>query len=263
MNPLSLDHLTILDTSPPELVSIAAETGCPLVSLWVIVPVAGNFPLVDASNRGETARRLKETGVKLHNVECIGLSADFEIANLHRPLELAAELGARTATAICLDPDRARLIDNFARLCELAAEFSLGINVEFFTMGTIDTLESARHLLNCADQANAAITIDILHLIRTGGTQAAIKALPANLIGYAQICDGPAVIAPDDRVYESFEERQLPGEGSFPLREFLASLPAGVPLGIEVPQKSQREKGITPLQRARRVVNATRSLLRG
>ncbi len=263
MNPLSLDHLTIFDVSPPDLVSIAADLDCPLVSLWVVAPVAGSFPLVDAGNRGEIARRLNDTGVGLYNVECIGLSPDIVVADLRRPLELAAELGARTAVAIGLDPDEGRLVDNFAQLCLLAADVGMGINVEFITMGTVTTLASAVRLLAQADQPNAAITVDALHLIRSGGLPTALKVLQPHAIGYAQICDGPPTIDEDLRAFEGFEERQIPGEGSFPLRDFLAALPAGVPLGVEVPLKSLREGGIGATERARRAVTATRHLMAG
>ena len=39
MTAVSLDHLTIFDTSPPELIDIAAGLGVPLVSLWTQLPL--------------------------------------------------------------------------------------------------------------------------------------------------------------------------------------------------------------------------------
>ena len=40
MTTLSLDHLTVFDASPAELITIAAELDVPLVSLWTQLPVA-------------------------------------------------------------------------------------------------------------------------------------------------------------------------------------------------------------------------------
>ncbi len=56
-------------------------------------------------------------------------------------------------------------------------------------------------------------------------------------------------------------ERQAPGDGDLPVRAFLQALPDHVPIGIEIPQKSLAKQGIGHLERARRLLVRTQSLL--
>mgnify|MGYP001436874252 CR=1 FL=1 len=52
----------------------------------------------------------------------------------------------------------------------------------------------------------------------------------------------------------------IPGEGVFPLVEFLRAIPDEVVLGIEVPLRARRESGMSAISRSRLVVNATRKI---
>ncbi|MBV8066442.1 MAG: hypothetical protein JO113_00590, partial [Candidatus Eremiobacteraeota bacterium] len=67
-----------------------------------------------------------------------------------------------------------------------------------------------------AGAANAGITVDILHLTRTGDTPDALRAIDPKLIGYAQICDGPLTRPKEEWDDEGFQQRQIPGDGGFP-----------------------------------------------
>ena len=55
--------------------------------------------------------------------------------------------------------------------------------------------------------------------------------------------------------------RVCAASGEMPLRAYLAALPAGVTIGLEVPLGSQAEAGIGPEIRLRRCVEAARRLL--
>ncbi len=263
MRPLSLDHLTLFEVQPPELVSIAAELGFSHVSLWTHAPLKGDFPLLTAANKRETQRRLTETGLKLGAMECFNLTSDAVVEDWRGEIALGAELGATSLVAInAWDPDWSRALDHFRILCGVAAEFGLRVHVEFISMGQIRTMTDAVRFLTEAGQPHTGITIDAMHLLRTGATPADVLAIDPGLIGYAQICDGPLVQPPALWNSEGFEQRQIPGEGEFPLREFIAALPADTMLGAEVPLKSLREAGVSPLERARRVLAGTRPFLR-
>ena len=260
---LSLDHLTVLDVQPPELVIIAAELGVPLVSLFTQLPVKAELPLVTEVNKTETLRRMKETGVGLGNMECFNLTPEAVVENFRPAVALGAELGATSLVAInAWDPEPQRAQENFAKLCRLGAEYGLKVNVEFISMGQVRTLSDAVRFVTGAGEPNAGITVDVLHLVRTGGTPAELKAVDPRLIGYAQICDGPLMMDQEKWNFEGFEQRQSPGEGEFPLAGFVAALPPGITLGVEVPSKSLREAGVVPAGRARRAVGATQALLR-
>jgi sugar phosphate isomerase/epimerase len=260
---LSLDHLTIFDVSPPELVHIAAELGLPFVSLWTQLPLKAELPLVTEANRAETLRAMRDTGVKLGNMECFNLTPEAVVEDFRPAVALGAELGATSLVAInAWDPELARAADKFAALCRMGAEYGLKVNVEFISMGQVRTLADAVQLVTESGQPNAGITIDILHLVRTGGTPADIRAIDPKLIGYAQICDGPLGLAREEWTNEGFEQRQIPGEGEFPLADFVAALPRDVILGVETPLKSLREAGVTAMERARRAVAGTRAILK-
>src|SRR5438128_457817 len=128
MNPLSLDHLTVFEASPPDAVSIAAETGCQFVSLFVQKPNerVDVPPLItDQALRRETARRMADTGVTLGAIECFIVTPEIDIGSFRPALETGAALGGKAAAVVAFDPDEARFLDKFSQLCVLAAEYGL------------------------------------------------------------------------------------------------------------------------------------------
>ena len=122
------------------------------------------------------------------------------------------------------------------------------------------SLESAANLIRLASRPNAGFGVDCLHLVRTGGTPTDVAAMPAELFGYFQICDGPDLVVRSDCSAES-RERMVPGEGVFPIAEILDALPAATPVDVEVPSIIGSQRGVPALERARRSVSAARELL--
>jgi len=55
--------------------------------------------------------------------------------------------------------------------------------------------------------------------------------------------------------------RKVPGTGELPLPEFIAALPAQVPIGLEVPMLAQADAGVSAFDRLQPAVLATRALL--
>jgi sugar phosphate isomerase/epimerase len=262
MTTLSLDHLTIFDASPPELVTIAADLGLGLVSLWTQLPLQADLPLVTPANKKEALARMRDTGVRLGNAECFNLTPEVRPEDFRPTVTLAAELGATSLVAInAWDPERSRALDNFAALCRIAAEHGMKANVEFISMGKVRTLADAIAFITDSGEPNVGVTIDFLHLIRTGGTAADISAMDPALIGYVQVCDGPAGLAREEWSDEGFEQRQMPGDGEFPLAELMAAVPEGIVVGVEVPHLALREAGVSAAERARRAVEGTRRFL--
>jgi hypothetical protein len=56
-------------------------------------------------------------------------------------------------------------------------------------------------------------------------------------------------------------ERPYPGDGDFPLREFLQAAPEGVPLGIECPSLSRAQGGASAVDQAREVLAKAKRVL--
>ncbi len=264
INPISLEQLTVEEAGPLELVSIAGALGCQHVSLFLRTPERPPqwYPLVtDAAFRKELARRMADQGVTPYTVEFFPLSPRASVDTYTPALECAAELGARRMSTLVSDSDQERRLANFCQLCDRAAEFGLGVNVEFVAITQLPSLREAVRLLTRAARPNAGIMVDALHLTRSGGSVAELAATDPHLIGGAQFCDGPLTMASDRQLFEAISERKIPGEGEFPLHDFVRALPRGVPIGIEVPLKSLRDRGVGPMERARIVVEASRRII--
>lgn len=261
-----LESLTVLDCTAEDGVEIAAAAGCRYTSHWVQLP-AFDLPMqcrVEDLAMAERVRRsLAANGVQPLGIEVFHLRPETEVASFRRSLEIGAALGAKAATAIITGtPGASQRIDQFAELCQLAAEFDLRVNVEFSPRLSPHTLVETVDLLEQLGEPNAGILLDILHLLRSGGTIEQVRQTDPGLIGHVQLCDGPMTIGPEARAVEGLLNRQVPGEGEFPIRAFCEALPP-MPLGLEVPFGSADVRGLTPLERVERIVRSTRRALSG
>ncbi|RYF96386.1 MAG: sugar phosphate isomerase/epimerase, partial [Caulobacteraceae bacterium] len=194
---LSLHHLSNLDITAPELIRAAHGAGFSHVCLFTMgwpspdftFPVIGPGPLLD-----ETRAALKDTGVKVFNTDAPFLWPDVDVSRYEQGLEIAASFGATNATAVIGDPDFARATDNFGKLYELAKSYGVHACIEFMMMGTVNSIQDAERMAKAAGADVGSITVDTLHLIRTGGSAADVAKLDPKMIGNVQINDGPATM---------------------------------------------------------------------
>lgn len=234
---LSLAHLTVLEVAPPALFALAAEAGYANVGIRTHPVAAGAicYPLTRA-NVIAWRRALADAGVGVHDVEFVTIAPDFDAGDLAAMLELAGELGARRLSVAGDDPNVARLAGNFGDLCDLAARSGLGVDLEFMRFRPLGTLPDALEVLRRAHRPNGRLLLDVLHLFRSGGTAAQVAQVQPELLGSLQLCDAP-LQAPTDAglIDEARTGRLFSGEGGLPLLDFLQALPAGIPIGLEVP----------------------------
>lgn len=264
MNPISLEQLTVDEATPLELVAIAGALQCQHVSLFLRTPERPPqwYPLVtDAAVRKELAQRMADHGVTPYTVEFFPLSPRAQVEQYRPAFECAAELGARKMSVLVSDPDQERRLERFCELCDRAAEFGLGVNLEFVAITQLPSLKDALRLVTRANRSNAGIMIDALHLTRSGGTVAELAAADPRWIGGAQFCDATLTMPAERQLFEAVSERILPGQGELPLHEFVRALPPGVPIGVEVPMQSLKDRGVGPLERARLAVEASRRII--
>ena len=127
----------------------------------------------------------------------------------------------------------------------------------------VRTLPDAIGLIERAGATDAALTIDAVHLARSGGTPADVRVLDPALISYVQLCDGPAVIPADRYQWESGVERMLPGDGELPLADLVEAVGSHVLLGVEAPSQRRREAGITNEEYAAQVMRSLLAVLGG
>lgn len=240
----ALAQLTALPLSPPALIGVAARAGYAFVGLRMteVTPGGVHWPLhADRALMRETLAAMRGTGVGVLDVELLRLSPGVDIAAFEPVVAATAELGARHLLTQGVDPDRARVIEAYGRLCDLAAGYGLTADIEFPNWIEVGSLAAAAEVVRGAGRANGGVLIDTLHLHRSGGAPGDIAALPPSWFRYVQFCDAPAAI-PDTLeglLHTAREARLAPGEGELDLAAMLAALPPGIPLSLEVPNAAQ------------------------
>lgn len=261
MHALSLHHLSVMDLSAAELIDTAAALGCPHVCLFTFQPgSAVTMPLVHGGDVAPLRRQLRDAGVSVLGTTSFALEVDTDIAAYEAGVERSAGLGAQHANCRITDPDEARVIDHFGRFAEFCVQRGLVPLIEPSGYGNVDAQPQALRIIAAA--GHGGLTLDPLHITRTGTPWESVEALDPALIGYVQLCDGPAEISsPEAYFREGAFDRLPPGEGDYPLDRLLGVTPAGMPLSIEIPCQRLREQGLAGRELATEVVRRTRGWL--
>lgn len=261
--PFGLAPLGFLDLPPPDLVSLAAAAGFSSCALRTVPATPGGAAFAlhdDPPLLRETRRRIADTGVAVTQIELIALSEETDIAALGPVLDAAAEVGARQV--LCSGDDALDVVsERFAALCDAAGARGLSPCLEFMPFRALKTLADARAVVRAAGRPNGAICIDLLHLIRSGGSPEDLSALEPEWVGAIQICDAPLTPPPPEGLAEEARERRmLPGTGGLPLRRILEALPRDCPLDAEVPIAAAFPDA-SPRERAGMIHAATAAVL--
>jgi sugar phosphate isomerase/epimerase len=265
--PISLAHLTVLDTTPPDLVTVAAAAGFRTIGIRLTATPSVGVPPYDMLREGpmlrETLARMADTGVSVLDTEFLRFEPDQPVGVPEGFLEVSARLGARYVLVMSAEPAESRTLERFGELCEQAAAYGLQVGLEFAVYTGVRTLAHAAEMIERSKRTNASVIIDALHFSRSGGLPAHVAQADPALFRYAQICDaGPDMPRPDDTpslIREARTGRLLPGEGVLPLRELVAALPPGLPLAIEAPDRTTAH--LPALERAKRAHRALTALL--
>jgi len=237
----SLAHLTALHLSPPELVDAAASAGYCYVGLRLTRVAADDpmYPLAtDAALMRETRARLDATGVRVLDIELARLGPGTEPGDFQAILETGAELGARHIIAQLPDPVRARKIEHFAELCDMARKVGLTVDLEFPSWTETPDLAEATRVLRAVDRPNAGMLIDMLHFARSRSSIEDLKKLPREWFRFAHVCDAAAEIPATNEglIHTARCERLFPGEGGIDVRGILAAMPQDIPYTLEIPR---------------------------
>ena len=263
--PVSLAALTVLELTPPEMVTCAAEAGFSHVGIRLIpaTPTEPQYDIVgDTPLLREVERRLADTGVKVLDVEIFRIKPETRVADFEAAFATAARLGASELLVAGNDPDESRLIDTFAAFCDLADSYGLGASLEFMPWTDAKDLRQAARIADAVQRDNAGVLIDPFHLSRSRSRIEDIAAVPPSRWHFMQFCDVPAALPStmDAILAEARAERLFPGDGGLDLLGLLRAVPADIPLSIEVPTHTlARSVGAT--ERARRALAATRRVL--
>jgi sugar phosphate isomerase/epimerase len=248
---VGIAHLTLLALTPPELVSVAADAGYDFVGIRVKAVTRGEhqYPMEPGSPMShETLRRLDDTGLRVRDIEFLTVGPDTGPDDWRPALEAGAALGARTFSVVGVDPDRGRLTDTLARLTADSVAYGIRPTLEPISYQPVSRVADAAAI---ARAAGAAVLLDSLHIQRGGSSLDDVCALEPDLVPCIQLCDGPLAVpealelpaelplgmTADGSVLqvEARVQRQVVGDGEFPLAALLAAVPPATPISVEVP----------------------------
>lgn len=251
---VGLAYLSVAGCDPVAHVEAAGAAGFAHVGLRLAAPrgLALAHPIAgDAARLRAIGDACRRCGVAVLDVDALTLAGDTDVAAFAPLLDAAAALGARFVQVVVEDADGARVRDNFGVLCDAAAARGLVVAVEFMAWRAVRTLGEAVALAVAGGRANAAVCVDALHLARSGGAPHDVAAMPRARLGYVQLCDAPAAL-PVGRtlVDEARGGRLHPGAGALPLRALVASLPAEVPISVEVARSADAGRSAEARARA-------------
>ena len=239
----SLAYLTSYTCTPPEAIRVASQAGYGFVGLrlWPNAPGAPQQFLIDRPDvLRETLAVQKDTGVGVFDIEIIRIDAGFD-PTVYRPLlDTGAALGVRAALVAADDLDEPRLVDSYARLCEFMQPYGITADIEFMPWTAVKNANDAiRVIKKAGSPSNAGILVDALHFGRSHTALADIKAIPRELLHYAQICDAEAGthFTTEQLIHSAREERLQAGEGTIDVRGLFAALPSDLPISVEVVHK--------------------------
>lgn len=238
-----------LAEDPIAFVRAAAAAGWEACGIWF--DPASWTP----ATTGRVRSALDETGIIPLDLEVIRLGQGD-----HRPaIEVAHALGVPNVLCISMLAHHAETVSRYAELCDDCDRVGIRACLEFMPFSSVRTLSDALEVIAAVDRHAAAVLIDLLHLIRSGGSIDDVGAVDPLLVPYAQWCDGRAALDDmSDRslVIDALDGRSCPGEGALPVDEFVAALPASTPLSLEVRSAALRTSVPDPTDRARAVLMA-------
>lgn len=263
MRRVILGWLNCPDVAAPDMIDVAADAGFDAVGLRITGRTRSDaYPTIvgDAAAVRRIRSRASERGVMIHNASIQHLYPDVEPGDLEPALDAAAAIGARMVLASVYDPDRARAVERIAAMADAAGERGLRVFVEFVPFSEVKALPDALSVVRAVDRENFGITVDPLHLARSGGTPADLRTVPTGRLYFLQLCDAQRE-RPNgvELATEARTRRLAPGDGSLPLHDLLDAAPPDLDLECEFP--TAQNLGLAPRERARAIRAAASAFL--
>jgi len=240
-----------MDLTPVDLINAAAATGYDHVSLFTnnpAVPLDGHedkfvFPKVTEATKHEVLDRLDASGLHVVNAEFFLMRPDIDLETYVPGLALGRELGARHAVTHIFEPERSRAVDILGAFCDLAEAQDLTVAIEFCQMTPgCKSIEQATWFVDQVGKANLGFGICPMHLIRSGGTAAEVAERAQRHILFGQVNDGRGLHS-SAAYFDEVHDRELPGDGDFPLHDILSALPGASPIEVKIPRDTRIKSG--------------------
>jgi sugar phosphate isomerase/epimerase len=245
-----------LNADPAGFVDAGAAAGWTATGIW------HDAASWTGRTTAEVRRRLDDHGMIAVDMEVVRMGTDLDHGEAL--IDAAVELGARNILTVSSFIDPAETADRFAALCKRAEPAGIRVCIEFMRFTRVKTLADALDIVRRADQPNAGILVDLLHVVRSGTTFDEIAAVDPALFPYVQWCDGPVEPRGWERgeiITDALDDRSIPGEGGLAISEFEHLFVDEVPFSLEVRSKALRDAFPNPVDRARHLLAGTRSAL--
>jgi sugar phosphate isomerase/epimerase len=223
----------------------AARVGFKGIGLWH----ADLEHLLETQTLAEMRRVVDEHGLEQLELEFLGdwfLDPDDErrkTADKTRALLFgaAAELPVhhiKAGNIVGTECEVPQIVERFGELCADAARYTdAKIVYEFMPYDVqVNDVDVALEVVEGADAPNGGLAFDTWHLGKMRLEPGELRRIPSRWIGWVELSDGPYEYA-EDRLDEVINRRQLPGEGEFPISEYVAvfrELGYDGPWGVEV-----------------------------
>jgi sugar phosphate isomerase/epimerase len=264
---LGIDFISVFGMPPVAFIELARSLDCGRIGLGPkpLVTNPGVYPdwslLDDAPLRRAVRAALAANDVSIAIGEACLLFPGDDVRAVAPVLDVLAELGAPRVNIASLEHDGQRILDQCALFAEMADARGMESTVEFAPLMGVRDIPSARALLRHVGRPGFAMLVDTLHVARSGATTADLAALEPGEVGHIQLCDGLLDWTMESYAEEAGVERLCPGDGAFPLADWLAALPADVPIGLEIPMRSKALAGAAPGDWLGPCLAASRALL--
>jgi sugar phosphate isomerase/epimerase len=267
----SLAQLTVLQWSPPELIYNARLIGYDAVGIRPItMGVAGERDFDISKNRELfklTEQALKDTGISINDIELAKIGDGIDVARYESSFEAAAKLGVKNVISSIWTEKRDFYLEQFAKLCDLARQYGIFVNLEFVTWAEVRTLAQVREVLNAVRKPNAGILIDTLHFHRSRVDPDELNDCPRELFHFVHICDGPADIplessptCKEDLIRVGRDAREYAGEGAIDIAGIVKRLPDDAVLSLELPHL-EKAAAWGPAEHARRCLSTAKAYM--
>lgn len=261
----SMAYLTGNGVDPVTAVGIAAEHGYDMISFRLLPAGPGDkiYPLLeDDALLAKVKAAMRATGITMADAEMIRLNPTTRLDDFTPFLDRIADLGARHVLVAVDDTDMPRVQDTYNALCEILGSYDLTADLEFMPWTGVKDLATARRIVEDAGHPAAAVLFDTLHFDRCGSTLAEFAEMPAGLMNYIQICDGPVPYDTSDEALIRIARtaRMVPGEGGIDLAAIAPFISSDMTISVEVPNHALAQS-VGASEVARRALAATKELL--
>ncbi len=245
-----------LVTDPAAFVHAAGMAGWTATGIW------HDAASWTDQTTADVRRRLDDHGMTAVDMEVVFMGTERDQGEAL--IDAAVAVGAKNILTVSMFEEPAQTAERFAALCDRAAPAGIRVCLEFMRFTRVRMLADALEVIALADQPNAGILVDLLHVVRSGTTLDEIAAVDPALFPYAQWCDGPAEPRgwqDPDIIVDATDDRSVPGQGALPAAQFETLFAADVPFSLEVRSKALRDGFPDPTDRARHLLETTRAVL--